>query len=124
MTKAKITNLHKITRHGKQIGRINLVKYNNFSINHIEYDLDEKHRNKGIMSKELSKYIKAMRKEGIHKFFAVIERDNEASIKLVEKNKFIRFSISEDFYYYLATYDLIDKAARIRKEFIKHIGGL
>lgn len=85
------------------IGRINLVSYTcgEKQIEHLEFFLEEEHRRKGIMSVELPKYLKHRKKWGTTRLLAVVKKDNIASIKLLEKNDFVRFQEFEEEFVYL-----------------------
>lgn len=124
MTVAKVKFLHKVIRYNKQIGRINLVYYGDKNLPHIEYELDRSYWGKGIMSKELKSFIVRQRREGRHRFIAIVEKDNKASIKLLEKNYFARISSSEDYYYYLGAFDIYDQLFKLRERFIRNIEGI
>jgi len=74
---------------GKQtIGRINLVRYQLQGIPHIEFELDENFRGKGIMSLELPKFLKKFKKRGGQRLIAVVKNENQPSIKLLQKKQF------------------------------------
>ena len=104
--KAKITHLHKIKHKGNQIGRINLVTYHNTNLPHIEFDLDPEFWGKGIMTKELGKYLKDCKSAGIMKLMAVVQGDNPASCRVLEKNKFIHFANLSDTKIYIIHLDV------------------
>jgi len=116
-----VSNYYKITRHNKQVGKIQLVYYNKNKIPHLEYEIDDNYRSKGIMSKELKKYLSRLREEGIERFIAIVEKDNLASVKLLEDNYFARMWVSDDYYYYLGVFDIIDQLFEIRKQSLKQI---
>lgn len=115
--KAKIKNHYSIIRDHREVGAIKLVYYADSAIPHIEYELEEEYRKKGIMKKELKKYIDAQREEGVHRFIAVVERGNKASIALLDKFNFQRLSDSKDYNYYLACFDIYDQLFKARDEF-------
>jgi len=95
MTLKKIWCFHEIkdSKTRKQIGRINMVSnLSGDSIPHVEYDLDPSHQGKGIMTRELGKYLKTCKKNGYNKLMAVIEKDNIASARVCEKSGFIKIS--------------------------------
>lgn len=121
MTKSKITHYRKITKEGKQIGKIQLVYHSKSEIPHLEYEIDDKYHSKGIMSKELKKYLSRLREKEIERFIAVVEKDNLASVKILKKNRFLLLYESEDYYYYVAAFDLWDKIEGVQKDFKKNI---
>ena len=81
-------HFHRIKIEGKEVGYIQILSYNN-SHPQIEYDLDEKYWNKGIMTRELKNYLEAIKND--YKIItAVVKEDNLASIMVVIKNGFIQ----------------------------------
>lgn len=79
----EIKNFHKIKDGDKVIGHIQLVGYD---IPQIEYELDEEYWNKGIMTKELTEYLKGLKLRGVS---AIIEKDNLASARVLTKCGFV-----------------------------------
>ena len=105
-TKARPMYIKNITENKKNIGYIHIVKYNlgKNSVPHLEYHLDEAYRGKGIMQKELSKYLKNFPKYEYFlgdKLVAVVLKTNNASIHLLEKMNFAYFNEVEDFLSYV-----------------------
>jgi RimJ/RimL family protein N-acetyltransferase len=82
----KIKNYHKIKDGDKVIGHIQLVGYD---VPQIEYELDEAYWNKGIMTRELKKYLKTLKLRGVS---AIIEENNLASAKVLVKCGFVELS--------------------------------
>ena len=77
----------------KYVGHLQLVEYlHSKSIPHLEYFLEEGHRRLRMMSNLLPRYLKECEKHGVNRMIAVVMADNVASIKLLEKNGFIKFS--------------------------------
>ena len=75
------------------IGYFQLVDYHtDKSIPQLEYSLDKEHREKGIISRELPKYLKWCKENRHNKLIANTENDNEVSIYLLEKNGFIKIA--------------------------------
>lgn len=107
----------------KVIGYIHLMLYDNKpqSIPHLEYEIkDIEYHNKKIMSKLLPSFLKKCKKKGNTQIIALTYGDNIASIKLLEKNNFVRFRESGKLYTYIT--DLNHKKAKIEKtvnEFFK-----
>ena len=81
-----IKNYHKIKDGDKVIGHIQLVGYD---VPQVEYDLDEAYWNKGIMTRELKKYLKTLKLRGVS---AIIEKDNLASARVLTKCGFVELS--------------------------------
>lgn len=82
---------------GKEVGHIQLVGRD---IAQIEYYLDEEHRNKGIMTRELRKYLDEI-KDDFPKIIAIVEEKNIASQKVLEKCEFILMTTSGNYFVYV-----------------------
>ena len=78
----------------EEIGQLMLVSYmRGKSLPYLEFfikDEFETLRGTGIMSRELPKYLKYLQKWGHNQLLATVKRGNTPSIKLLEKNDFIR----------------------------------
>ena len=81
-------HFHRIIVNGKEIGYIQILSYNN-SHPQIEYNLDEKYHNTGIMTRELVQYLDTI-KNDYKAITAVVKEDNLASIRILIKNGFIQ----------------------------------
>ena len=83
-----------------EIGHFMLVDYfGSKNSPHIEfeiYDEFKEYRNRGIVSREIVKYLKACKENGYNKLIALVKKDNLASMRILEKNNFIRFSQIDD----------------------------
>jgi len=100
----------------KVIGHIHLMLYDNNrkSIPHLEYEIKEiEYHNKKIMSNLLPKFLKKCKKKGHSQIIALTYGDNIASIKLLEKNNFVRFKEDGKLYTYIT--DLNHKKAKIQE---------
>lgn len=107
--KREIRNIYsKPKRQWQNIGRINLVSYykSKNDISHLEFELNEEWRNQGIMSKELPKYLKYCKKYGHNRLIALVKENNLASIKLLEKNGFLKFKKIGDIIFYIIHLDI------------------
>ena len=93
----KIGQHKSIKLDGKEVGYIQLVEH---SIAQIEYYLDEEHCNKGIMTKELRKYLDEI-KDDFPKIIAIVEEKNIASQKVLEKCEFILMTTSGNYFVYV-----------------------
>ena len=80
-------HFHRIIIDGKEVGYIQILSYNGNI--QIEYNLDEKYHNKGIMTKELGQYLDTI-KNDYKAITAVVKEDNLASIRVLIKNGFIQ----------------------------------
>lgn len=79
---------HSIKIDGREVGKIQVIDY---KVPHVEYDLDPAWHNKGIMTKELTAYLERI-KHFYPNLMAVVEKDNKASIRVLEKAGFIYFN--------------------------------
>lgn len=80
----------------REIGHIFLVENPSLpEIPEIQYRLDKDFRKKGIMSREIRKYIARCKKFGIQRMIAVVKKNNRASLKLLIENNFVKISESE-----------------------------
>lgn len=105
-----------------KIGRINLVKYlTGEAIPHIEYKINEDQRGKGIMSRELPKYLKLCKKYDFNRLIANVMPDNIASIKILERNGFIKFATMEEgSLIYISDLNLADNIRVFHKQILKN----
>lgn len=88
--RAKVFFKHEIKDKRCVIGSLQLVDYfRKGAIPHLEYELDEECRSKGIMSKELPKYLKLLAKYDYNKLIALVDVGNAPSEKLLINNGFI-----------------------------------
>ncbi len=120
--KPKIWMKYNIKHKHEEIGYLQLVNYTlgKQSISHIEYHINDKYRNKGVMAKELPKYLKMCKKYDCVRLIAVVEKDNEASIKLLVRNGFIKIKDFDNHYSYIAHLDFkIDKLEKMTELFYR-----
>ena len=79
-----------------EIGRFILVNYfGREKLPHLEFEVFEEfkeYRNRGIVSKEIVKYLKLCKKHGHNRLTAIVKEDNLASIRILEKTNFIRIN--------------------------------
>jgi RimJ/RimL family protein N-acetyltransferase len=79
-----------------EIGRFILVNYfGREQLPHLEFEIFEEfkeYRNRGIVSKEIVKYLKLCKKWGHNRLTAIVKDDNFASIRILEKTNFIRIN--------------------------------
>lgn len=84
------------------IGYIQLLSYDEIGkYPHLEFSLDEEHRNKGIMTRRLRMFLESIREE-YPEIIAIVKEDNLASAKVLDKLGFYRFAIIGDNYCYLS----------------------
>jgi RimJ/RimL family protein N-acetyltransferase len=116
----KIWCVHKIFIKREEVGYIQLVSYLTGGAKpHIEYHVKAKYQHQGIMSKELPKYLKYYQKYN-PQLIAVCKNDNIASMRILEKNGFIKIKNIDDNICYIRdsrfTPEIIEKMVRIQKE--------
>lgn len=104
---------HSIKIDGREIGKIQIISR---KVPHIEYDLDPPWHNKGIMTRELTAYLDEV-KHLYPNLMAVVEKDNKASIRVLEKVGFINFKPIRHYFTYLWTSG--KKKREILKQLIK-----
>jgi RimJ/RimL family protein N-acetyltransferase len=109
-----ITNPH---NKWEKIGQIMLVSYmRNEQMPHLEFFISDDYnhlRGQGIMSREVTRYLKHLKKWKWSKIIAVAKKDNIASQKILERNYFIKVSEIEDKYCYMT--DLTFSKEKINK---------
>ncbi len=105
--KPKVWMKHSIRCKHVEIGYLQLVTYmlGKTSIPHIEYHVNDAYRSKGIMSRELPKYLRMCKKYDCTRLVAVVENDNVASIKLLQGNGFIKIKDFDNHCSYIAHLD-------------------
>lgn len=85
---------------GECVGYIRLVVYEsgNLALEHpqLEYEIEEKYQNQGIMSQELPKYLQYIFEKGEKIIVALCRENNFISKKLLEKNGFFNIGKIED----------------------------
>ncbi len=84
----------------------------------IEYDLDEKYWGKGIMTRELTQYIEAIKRK-FKSLTAVVERNNLASKRVLEKCGFIFTTKMRDYDIFLLKLDATAQQRKIMKELVE-----
>lgn len=92
---------HSIKIDNREIGKIQIV---NHRVPHIEYDLDPAWHNKGIMTREITAYLAEI-KHFYPNLMAVVEKDNKASIRVLEKVGFVKFKPMKRYLIYVWTSD-------------------
>lgn len=88
------------SKSGEHVGGIHLAIYETglkqLDYPQLEYAIEEKYRNRGIMSQELPKYLKYVLDKGEEVIVALCKEDNIASQKLLKKNGFFNTGKIED----------------------------
>ena len=85
---------------GEYVGYIRLVIYETgtLALEHpqLEYEIEEKYRNQGVMSQELPKYLQFAFDNGEKIIVALCKESNLTSKRLLEKNSFLNTGKIED----------------------------
>jgi RimJ/RimL family protein N-acetyltransferase len=117
--KTRIFNLNELRIGSKVIGYLRLIKQQRNGLPHLEYSLIEEYWNQGIMSIELPKYLKKCKKLDIPRLVALVKKDNEASIKLLEKSCFIKIATFDDAFGYVLAQDLMVEITNFNKKAVR-----
>jgi len=91
---------HPIKIEGREVGKIQII---NYQVPHVEYDLDPQWHNKGIMTRELTNYLESVG-HLYNNLMAVVEKDNKASIRVLEKVGFAKSKSKKFHLIYLWNY--------------------
>jgi RimJ/RimL family protein N-acetyltransferase len=119
LMKTRIFNVNELRIGSKVIGYIRLIKQQRNGLPHLEYSLIEEYWNQGIMSIELPKYLKKCKRLDIPRLVALVKKDNEASIKLLEKSCFIKIATFDDAFGYVLANDLMDEIKQFNKKAVR-----
>ena len=119
--KPRIFCKYEIKTKSDSIGIIKLVKYYSIGLPHIEFSVDDDFQNMGVMSQELPKYLKKINQCGIFRIIAIVEKDNKASMRVLEKNGFTKFAILTESVAYVIAMDIVNEVKKFHKEVLKSI---
>jgi RimJ/RimL family protein N-acetyltransferase len=116
----KISTFHRIIINGKEVGYIQLAHYNytEKATPHIEYKLDNEYWGKGIMTRELTKYLASI-KDKFPKLIAMVERSNLASKRVLDKCGFIFMSKISDYDVFVNDLQANSEKRKIMKELVE-----
>jgi RimJ/RimL family protein N-acetyltransferase len=95
MKEPKILKQAGIFDAGKQIGIMQIVSYFDIPPPHIEFRIDKEYQNKGIITENLKKYFNEIKSE-FPQLMAVVEEDNVACARVLDKVGFTRLGKMED----------------------------
>jgi RimJ/RimL family protein N-acetyltransferase len=115
----RIFNVNELRIGSKVIGYIRLIKQQRNGLPHLEYSLIEEYWNQGVMSIELPKYLKKCKRLDIPRLVALVKKDNEASIKLLEKSCFIKIATFDDAFGYVLAQDLMVEIKEFNKKAVR-----
>ena len=119
--KPRIFCKYEIKTKSDSIGIIKLVKYYSTGLPHIEFSVDNNFQNMGVMSQELPKYLKKINQCGIFRIIAIVEKDNKASMRVLEKNGFTKFATLTESVAYVIAMDIVNEIKKFHKEVLKSI---
>jgi len=119
LMKTRIFNVNELRIGKKVIGYLRLTKQQRNGLPHLEYSLIEEYWNQGIMSIELPKYLKKCKRLDIPRLVALVKKDNEASIKLLEKSCFIKIATFDDAFGYVWAQDLMVEIKEFNKKAVR-----
>jgi RimJ/RimL family protein N-acetyltransferase len=117
--KTRIFNVNELRIGKKVIGYLRLTKQQRNGLPHLEYSLIEEYWDQGIMSIELPKYLKKCKRLDIPRLVALVKKDNEASIKLLEKSCFIKIATFDDAFGYVLAQDLMVEIKQFNKKAVR-----
>lgn len=115
----RIFNVNELRIGKKVIGYLRLIKQQRNGLPHLEYSLIEEYWNQGIMSIELPKYLKKCKRLDIPRLVALVKKDNQASIKLLEKSCFIKIATFDDAFGYVLAQDLMVEIKEFNKKAVR-----
>lgn len=88
----KIINNYQIFYNNIDAGYIRLVSYYNSLLPHLEFEIKEGCRRKGLMTQHLPIYLQELQEKNITSIIALVKKDNLVSIRLLEQNNFIELT--------------------------------
>jgi RimJ/RimL family protein N-acetyltransferase len=110
-----ITNYRKIFMLGKVIGSVKLVEGE--GLPQLEYELDEEHWNKGIMTNFLKGYLEHIK--GKHpKILAVVKKSNIASQRVLKKCGFLLLTELRDYFTFVNDLQASEEKKKIMRELL------
>ena len=101
----KIIDNYPIFYNNIDVGHIRLVSYYNSLLPHLEFEIKEEYRQKGLMTQHLPIYLQQLKEKNITSLIALVKKDNLVSKKLLEQNNFIELTkINECICYFRTKY--------------------
>ena len=88
----KIIDNYPIFYNNIDVGYIKLVSYYDSLLPHLEFQIQEEYRQKGLMTQHLPIYLQELKEKNITSLIALVKKDNLVSIKLLEQNNFIELT--------------------------------
>jgi len=115
----KINPFHRIIINGKEVGYIQLVhsRFVEQSTPQIEYRLDEEYWGKGIITRELTEYLASI-KEKCPKVMAIVEKNNLASKRVLDKCGFVFMSKMGNYDVFVNDLQANSEKRKIMKELV------
>ena len=90
-----------IRKDGEDIGNVCLIKYPNLSVPFLQYAVMPPYQNQGIASREVALFLKDCHKHGHDRISAMVQHGNIPSMKIIEKNNFVKIKNFENVFTYL-----------------------
>jgi RimJ/RimL family protein N-acetyltransferase len=90
-----------IRKDGEDIGNVCLLMYPNLSVPFLQYAVMPPYQNQGIASREVASFLKDCYKHGHNRISAMVQHGNIPSIKIIEKNNFVKIKNFENVFTYL-----------------------
>lgn len=99
----KIIDNYPIFYNNIETGHIKLVSYYDSLLLHLEFEIKEEYRQKGLMTQHLPIYLQQLQEKNITSLIAIVKKDNFVSIKLLEQNNFIKLTEINECICYIKT---------------------
>ena len=88
----KIIDNYPIFYNNIDAGYIKLVSYYDSLLPHLEFEIKEEYRQKGLMTQHLPIYLQQLKEKNITSLIALVKKDNLVSKRLLEQNNFIELA--------------------------------
>jgi predicted acetyltransferase len=99
----KIIDNYSIFYNNIDAGYIKLVSYYNSLLPHLEFEIKEEYRQKGLTTQHLPIYLQQLKEKNITSLIALVKKDNFVSKKLLEQNNFIELTEINECICYIKT---------------------
>lgn len=99
----KILDNYLIFYNNIDAGHIKLVSYYDSLLPHLEFEIKEEYRQKGLMTQHLRIYLQQLKEKNITSLIALAKKDNLISKRLLEQNNFIELTEINECICYIKT---------------------
>jgi predicted acetyltransferase len=99
----KILDNYLIFYNNIDAGHIKLVSYYDSLLPHLEFEIKEEYRQKGLMTQHLPIYLQQLKEKNITSLIALAKKDNLISKRLLEQNNFIELTEINECICYIKT---------------------